>query len=901
MQNYIINDSNNDVSCEKILKYMFEKSITCKFVIFANGRLCGNEAFFKTLGYSAEDIMDKHWRDITYYEDVDLFQKHVDAIASNEESEEQLIIRYIKKNCSILWAEVYTFVYRDSNNNIIFTITSVVDVTDSKRTELLLKESNEFFYTFIDSSLDLIFLKDQNFRHIMANQRLADSYGLEVSDVIGKTDYDLTDIKVADICRKTDVETINNNEAITSIEIINDKVYETRKFPVVLGEGSIGVGAHIRDITKEFIQQEKIDKVSETYRLIAECMLKPFIDVQKHLDFVLSEAIKLTSSEYGYIYFYDEDKKEFTLNSWTNGVMRDCLIMEKQTKYQLDKTGLWGEVVRQRKPIIINDYGMPNPLKKGVPKGHVAIKKYMSIPLFENNKIVAVIGFANKKTDYTQNDVQVITILMTGVWNAVKKREEERKTKILLERTQSMINDHGAVMLLIEPISGEIIEANNAAISFYGYSKEELLKMNISEIRKVSEDNGSDFCLRNLEKEQKHHTATHQLKNGEVRIVDVYSSIIEYNNYKVLYSIIFDVTNREEAIEQIHRLAYYDFLTGVYNRRYFEEEFIRSNNKENFPLAIILGDVNGLKIVNDSFGHCQGDQLLKEATIRIKERLSCEHIFARVGGDEFGIIVKQSNEEEIKLLTNQIEEYVNNCNNETDKYHLSISFGYGIQREKNDTLDELMKEAETLMYNRKNYNSRSLRNNTVNIILNTLFEKSESEKRHSERVGVICEVIAKKMRWFAQAVDRIRVAGSLHDIGKIGISEYILNKSSRLDNEEWKIMKTHTEKGARILRNTVEFKDIADIILYHHERYDGSGYPYGLKGEDIPIESRIIAVADAYDAMTNERSYRKALSEEDVVRELIECSGTQFDPEIVSIFMNEVIPEKSCLIDKKME
>jgi putative nucleotidyltransferase with HDIG domain len=175
--------------------------------------------------------------------------------------------------------------------------------------------------------------------------------------------------------------------------------------------------------------------------------------------------------------------------------------------------------------------------------------------------------------------------------------------------------------------------------------------------------------------------------------------------------------------------------------------------------------------------------------------------------------------------------------------------------------------------------------------MNTLFEKSEREKEHSERVGLICETIAKKLQLDEQSINRVRVAGLLHDIGKIGVEENLLNKVGWLDDIEWEVMKLHTSKGARILESTIEFSDIADIVLSHHEHYNGTGYPNGLKEEEIPVEARIIAVADAFDAMTNERTYRGKKSEEIAVCELMKCSGIQFDPEIVSVFVNKVLPE----------
>jgi diguanylate cyclase (GGDEF)-like protein/putative nucleotidyltransferase with HDIG domain len=383
--------------------------------------------------------------------------------------------------------------------------------------------------------------------------------------------------------------------------------------------------------------------------------------------------------------------------------------------------------------------------------------------------------------------------------------------------------------------------------------------MTIQNISTLEEPESQKMRFKALHKKQRYFTFPHRLKNGEIRTVDIYSSPINYNGEQVLFSIIFDVTAREEASKQILYLAYHDYLTGLYNRRYFDEAFCRlcGGDANASPPAILIGDINGLKLYNDSFGHVEGDKALLDIAERIKESIDENDILARVGGDEFAVIVTGRKEEsDIRKYMDQIEQKVNTGDK---KNNLTISFGYGIQRNKEDTPDDLLKEAEAFMYNKKYYNSRSARSNAVNVIMETLFAKSERERNHSQRVGFLCEAIAAGMQLDKQSVDKIRVAGFLHDIGKIGIAESILNKIGKLDKKEWETMKLHSAKGAGILDNTVEFREIADIVLSHHERYDGKGYPNGLKGKEIPLESRIIAIADAFDAMTNDRTYRNKM------------------------------------------
>lgn len=360
-----------------------------------------------------------------------------------------------------------------------------------------------------------------------------------------------------------------------------------------------------------------------------------------------------------------------------------------------------------------------------------------------------------------------------------------------------------------------------------------------------------------------------------------------------LEGVIFDETERQEVAKQNEFLAYHDYVTGLYNRRFFEEEFERRKKNEEFPIVILLGDINSFKAYNDTFGHIEGDNALRNTGEKIRRTLGQGDVLARVGGDEFAIIVSGINGDEIKEYFDKIEGESDSFSQDSPGDRLiTISWGYGVQRKKTDTLDMLQQEAEAYMYNRKFYNHKSMRSKTVDVIMETLFMKSEREKEHSERVGNLSEAIARKMDRRQSELDKIRVAGLLHDIGKIGIDEAILNKKEKLDSKEWDLIKLHPGKGAGILFNTIEYHDIADIVLSHHERYDGSGYPNRLKGQDIPLESRIIAIADTFDAITNERPYKRPMSMEAAIKEMRRSAGTQLDPEIVEVFIKDVLGEK---------
>ena len=221
---------------------------------------------------------------------------------------------------------------------------------------------------------------------------------------------------------------------------------------------------------------------------------------------------------------------------------------------------------------------------------------------------------------------------------------------------------------------------------------------------------------------------------------------------------------------------------------------------------------------------------------------------------------------------------------------MSISYGYDTKITDEQSIIEIFATAENHMYRHKLYERSSIKSKVVDLIMNTLFEKSDRESLHSNRVSAICQAIASKMNFDKSYIDKMRVSGLVHDIGKIGVDEKILNKAGRLSSDERNEIERHPEAGWRILSATNEFSELAQFVRDHHEKWDGSGYPNGIKGEAIPLEARIITVADSYDAMTSERPYKKALSKEEAINELKRCSGTHFDTEIVNVFVNQVLP-----------
>ena len=434
---------------------------------------------------------------------------------------------------------------------------------------------------------------------------------------------------------------------------------------------------------------------------------------------------------------------------------------------------------------------------------------------------------------------------------------------------------------------------NKAALKGEGKELAEVLGKSLYDLRPNIDQYGIIPVFQNVWK-----TGKPEFFPSKIYIDEKFSNWYENRVYKLtsgeIVALFDDVTEKKRAEENIEYLAYHDYLTDAYNRRYFENEYADKNTGKYYPLAIVSGDLNGLKLINDSFGHHSGDLAIQQFATDIRKQIPKDAVLARIGGDEFAVLLTRNSEAEAKKLAGELQSSVqiqvkDNKGHAVDAM-LTATFGYSSQTFQGQDMDELVKEVETHINRRKFLENTSKRSNVIDAIMSTLFEKSEREQQHSIRVSSIATAIATEMGLDDATVAKTRVAGALHDIGKIGIDESILNKSERLSDQEWELVKEHTIRSARILASVDEYLDIVPIVKAHHERIDGCGYPAGLTEKQIPIEAKIIAVADSFDAMTVSRPYRDAISKKLAADELKRCVGSQFDSSIVEIFISKVMP-----------
>lgn len=510
---------------------------------------------------------------------------------------------------------------------------------------------------------------------------------------------------------------------------------------------------------------------------------------------------------------------------------------------------------------------------------------------FNNPQSIMLVSIA-KGWFYVLTTAVLIFQLIYPAFKQASRATQEAEQKRILQK--SMI-DSIPDLIFYKDRAGNYLGCNQAFEKFVGVSEAEIIG------RQSSAFFSPDTALRFAEADQEILESEATLRNDTVVTTTdgrlVYLDTVKTPYYDTsrqvigLIGICRDVTAEKQKGRQIQYLSYHDVLTGLYNRAYFLEALERLNTPGQHPISVIVGDINGLKLINDALGHVAGDHILTQIARILKQCSRDGDLVARTGGDEFTILLPKTGQEVTSQIVAQIKDacalYATEYDRET--YYADISLGYATKETVHDTFAKAMKLAEDYMYKRKLLESKSLHNSIIASIKTTMFEKSNETEAHAERIAVLARRLGEALGLSDDELVALELLSTLHDIGKIGVDLNILTKIGELSAEDWQEIKRHPEIGYRITQAAPELRHISDFILSHHERWDGLGYPQGLAGFDIPLLSRILSIVDAYDAMTEDRAYRKALPQEEAREKIRQGRGSQFDPAIVDIFLEHVV------------
>ncbi|SFH67622.1 diguanylate cyclase (GGDEF) domain-containing protein [Tindallia magadiensis] len=372
---------------------------------------------------------------------------------------------------------------------------------------------------------------------------------------------------------------------------------------------------------------------------------------------------------------------------------------------------------------------------------------------------------------------------------------------------------------------------------------------------------------------------TLELEASKKKLMDQFAQL-EVTEQKLLE----EIEIRKASEEKIKYKSYHDDLTGLHNRAYYTEQIERLQKQNNMPLAIMMIDLNGLKITNDTLGHQEGDRLLVKAANIIKACCRSQDMAARIGGDEFVLILPEATEADTKGIARNIKQACKEAGDEP--MVVSLAIGWAVRKNDQKSLLTLFEEAEDHMYQNKMNESENEKTGILFSMKKLLRDRAIETFEHSQRMQQWALKIGKALTLANQEQNALSKLAELHDIGMVGISKEILNKKEALTEEEWEKVKRHPSLGYKIVSSTPALRQVAEGVLAHHEHWDGKGYPQGLRGEEIPLLARIIAITDAYDVMTQDQPYQKAKSQEEAIQELKRCAGTQFDPELIRLFLS---------------
>ena len=651
------------------------------------------------------------------------------------------------------------------------------------------------------------------------------------------------------------------------------------------------------DITEKLNKQSKIQDL--LYEISTDFVNVKTEDIEYAIDDALEKMGNATGADRVYIFRYDFERNSCSnIYEWCSEGTEPRI--ERLSDISLDLIPEWVQCHISGNTLFVNDESELRYIEERKNLRLHEIKSLIAVPVTYDNRLYGFAGFNSIKNSYHYSELEQNLLQNFGqlLLSLMLRKEIEDSVYIKKEIFRTTLLSIADGVLSVDN-EQNIVLMNEAAEKLSGISYREAQGKPVSEVLNFMHEGASIPCSTTVERIIK--TGITEKISDDVLLVhrDGLQIPVQYsisavknkkNDTKGAVVIIRDVTSERNIQKQAEYLSFHDHLTDLYNRRFFEEELLRLDTLRNLPLSVIMIDVNGLKLTNDAFGHETGDRLLKKVAGIMKKECRNDDIVARLGGDEFSVILPKTDAVQAKLIMDRITGSADKEN--LKSIVISVAAGYATKTSPDQNIDEIIKIAENNMYSDKINTGKWMRRKTFELITVNLFEKYSYEQDQSERMKKLAARIGSAMGLSKDQISTLETISYYHDIGKIIIPPRLLNRPSDLSLEEYDLVQRHAEAGYQIMKSQEEYSSIAIYVLSHHERWDGNGYPRKQKGHEIPLLSRILAVLDAYTAMTGNLPYKKSLSRDSAIMELKKNAGLQFDPEIVDIFTGIILNEE---------
>ena len=818
------------------------------------------------------------------------------------------------------------------------------------------QESMHFFQQILDQARDIILVVQADGRILYANQAAAEAYGYGMGELHGMSILDLraaetqhlvTDQLKAALSsgtlfrtwhrrkngevfpvevssKKIDIAGITAGISIirdiSQISVIEQALSQSDQKQQTLTEELIAANEELiagneeltamneelmateEELRSQFLLlQEKEAKISRQNQLLsslheAALGLMSHLDTAQLLAMIVSSACQLIGTEHGFIYQFDPSRLRFRRTHGTGIYQRDL-----GREIDADQ-GIVGQVRKTGQPVVVHDYLewlRHNPQSTPFPE----ICTVLQIPLNSGNDFLGTIGLAYCTPDqaFGLEEIDVLTrfadLASLALANArlvdayQKELRNRQSVETLLAKSQASLQAMAAAipdLMFLFGRNGIILDCKPGPDPLL-VAPEVFLGKNIQDVFPADLLGQTLLHLqRTLETRSMQIFEYQIIANGST---EYYEARFAPSGDDEVLAICRNITERTQMESQLKHLSLHDALTGLYNRAFFEEELRRLEKQRDGTAGLLICDVDGLKIVNDSLGHNAGDEILKSVANILRQSFRAGDVIARIGGDEFVVLLNNCSSAFFDKACRRIKYHIA-AHNSKNAMPLSLSLGFALSRQSPPDMTALFKEADNNMYREKLHQKTSARSAIVKGLIKALEVRDFITEGHGDRLQEMVDAFARKLGLPERSLADLRLFAHFHDIGKVGIPDSILFKPAALDDAEWKIMKQHCEIGHRIATSTPDLAPIANWILKHQEWWNGKGYPHGIKREAIPLECRLLSIVDAYDAMTSDRPYRKAVSVPTALSELKRCAGTQFDPFLVGQFIEMLEQQK---------